>query len=35
MSAKSDLLAQLNALLRLTNTEIMIAETRRAAGHQA
>ena len=30
MSTKNDLLAQLNALLRLTNTEIMIAETRRA-----
>jgi len=30
MSTKTDLLAQLNALLRLTNTEIMIAETRRA-----
>jgi bacterioferritin (cytochrome b1) len=30
MSTNNDLLAQLNALLRLTNTEIMIAETRRA-----
>jgi bacterioferritin (cytochrome b1) len=30
MSSKTDLVAQLNALLRLTNTEIMIAETRRA-----
>jgi len=30
VSTKNDLLAQLNALLRLTNTEIMIAETRRA-----
>jgi hypothetical protein len=30
MPSTSDLLNQLNALLRLTNTEIMIAETRRA-----
>jgi bacterioferritin (cytochrome b1) len=30
MSTTSELLTQLNALLRLTNTEIMIAETRRA-----
>jgi bacterioferritin (cytochrome b1) len=29
MSATTELVAQLNALLRLTNTEIMIAETRR------
>jgi hypothetical protein len=29
MSTHSDLVTQLNALLRLTNTEIMIAETRR------
>jgi bacterioferritin (cytochrome b1) len=29
MSAKTELVAQLNALLRLTNTETMIAETRR------
>ena len=35
MSAKTDLLAQLNALLRLTNTEIMIAETRRAQATRA
>jgi len=30
MSTNADLLAQLNALLRLTHTEIVIAETRRA-----
>src|SRR5215207_11299221 len=30
MSNTADLLNQLNALLRLTNTEIMVAETRRA-----
>ena len=30
MSDKTDLVTQLNALLRLTNTEIMVAETRRA-----
>ena len=30
MSTNTELLTQLNALLRLTNTEIMIAETRRA-----
>jgi len=30
MSNTTDLLTQLNALLRLTNTEIMVAETRRA-----
>ncbi len=30
MSSHSDLVSQLNALLRLTHTEIMIAETRRA-----
>src|SRR4051794_4346476 len=30
MSNTSELVTQLNALLRLTNTEIMIAETRRA-----
>ena len=35
MSAKNDLLAQLNALLRLTNTEIMIAETRHAQATRA
>ena len=30
MSSHADLVTQLNALLRLTHTEIMIAETRRA-----
>ena len=35
MSAKTELLAQLNALLRLTNTETMIAETRRAQATRA
>ncbi len=30
MSTRNDLVAQLNALLRLTQTETMIAETRRA-----
>src|SRR5688572_10839604 len=29
MSTRNDLVSQLNALLRLTQTEIMIAETRR------
>ena len=30
MSTRTDLVSQLNALLRLTHTEIMVAETRRA-----
>jgi bacterioferritin (cytochrome b1) len=35
MSNTTDLLTQLNALLRLTNTEIMVAETRRAQASTA